>query len=69
MYNASLHPGALPSYSAFLSDYLAAADTIISSGRQDQVTGALLKTGRQGMQASVGGARYFVPQLSVGFLA
>ena len=41
-------------YSAFLFDYLAAANTIISSGQQDQVIGVLIKTGRQGMQASGG---------------
>ena len=32
-------------YLAFLYDYLAAADTIISSVRQDLVTRVLLKTG------------------------
>ena len=35
---------ALPGYSALLFDYLAAANTIISSGLQDQVIGGLLKT-------------------------
>ena len=48
---------ALPGYSASLFDDLVAANTIISSGRQDQVIGGLLKTGSQGMQASVVGVR------------
>ena len=44
-------------YLAFLVDYLAGANTIITSGRPDQVIGALLKTGSRGTQANIMGAK------------